>query len=157
MQTGLKRSHNGTFRRGGGVTLKVLSYNVLREIEKLKTEKADKDLSNVTVEGKAAAVSWGMPDYSKAVDIKSLSSFQCPDFGYLYIYTSNEIGREGYITYKTNLSSLIRYEVSTYTTGGLNASTFFPVQKNEILTQVYLQGDNSCKVMFIPMKGVSNA
>ena len=53
---------------GGGVTLKVLSYNVLREIEKLKTEKADKDLSNVTSDGKAAAVSWGMPDYDAGVE-----------------------------------------------------------------------------------------
>lgn len=144
---------------GGGVTLKVLPYNVLREIEGLKTEKADKDLSNTVPSQsfKDMSVGWCMPDYSKAVDIKSLSSFQCPDFGYLSIYVSNNIGKEAFIVYKTNLSSLIYYEVSIYTVGGLNQAVFFPVQKNEILTQYMLQGDNNCKVMFIPMKGVLNA
>lgn len=62
------------FQTGGGVTLKVLSYNVLREIEKLKTEKADKDLSNVTAEGKAAAVSWGIPDYANPIATVTLSN-----------------------------------------------------------------------------------
>ncbi len=52
---------------GGGVALKVLSYNVLREIEGLKSKKADKDLSNVPSDGKATAVSWGMPDYERGV------------------------------------------------------------------------------------------
>lgn len=56
---------------GGMVTLKVLSYNVLREIEKLKTEKADKDLSNTVPSQsfKDMSVSWGMPDLSTGVSL----------------------------------------------------------------------------------------
>lgn len=38
------------------------------DIQELKSEKADKDLSNVTSDGKAAAVSWSMPDYEAGVE-----------------------------------------------------------------------------------------
>lgn len=38
------------------------------DIQELKSEKAYKDLSNVTSEGKAAAVSWSMPDYDAGVE-----------------------------------------------------------------------------------------
>ena len=56
------------FQTGGGVTLKVRPYNVLREIEKLNAGKANTDADNLTQTGKANIVSLGMPDYDAGVE-----------------------------------------------------------------------------------------
>lgn len=59
---------------GGGVTLKVLPYNVLRVIEELQNNKADINLSNVSSAGKDASVSWGIPDYANPIATVTLSN-----------------------------------------------------------------------------------
>lgn len=50
---------------GGGVTLSVNKYNIMREIDTLKRNKADIDLANTTPAQsfKDMSVCWGLPDY----------------------------------------------------------------------------------------------
>lgn len=54
-------------RGGGGVTLSVNKYNIMREIEDLNASKANTDADNFTQTGKANIVSLCMPDYDRGV------------------------------------------------------------------------------------------
>lgn len=131
---------------GGGGSLINRKYNVLREFEHLETVKANVDLGNTipAQSFKDMSVEWGMPDYSRMVDISSLSSYTCPSNGYVVL--GCYVGALGY---KSNIATVI-YQVSTR--DGYSQVSFYPVVQNETITRLLNTGTLSiCK--FIPMKG----
>lgn len=112
--------------------------------------KADANLSNVSTGGKELAINWGMPDYSRAIDIVSLASYTCPSNGWLLLQCKNPQNQEGYIVYNSNMSPL-PYYISIKTSGVLTQTALFPVAKGEILTKADSNG--TVEARFIPMKG----
>lgn len=144
------------FQTGGGVTLKVLSYNVLREIEKLKTEKADNDLSNVSSAGKAAAVSWGMPDWSAGIAYSQKNTeYTVPCAGYIIGYVS----RSG--TVRANLHIYVNDKSIGIVGADTPSNTFYfsfytIVDKGDIF-RTTVEGTDILgqDLYFYPMKGVS--
>ena len=127
----------------------VQNANLINAAE-IPNTRAEINLSNVTSAGKEAAVGWCMPDYSRAVDIASLSSYTCPSNGWLFLQCVNPMRGEGYVSYNSSISPL-RYYISTYTAGILTQTALFPVAKGEILTKANSNGTVSAR--FIPMKG----
>lgn len=100
-------------------------------------------------------INWCIPDYTKAINILSLTTYTCPSNGWLLLQCRNQKGNdEGYIRYKSNQST-VPYYISIYTSGILTQTAAFPVIKDEILTKDINQGVVSA--IFIPMKGANNA
>lgn len=119
------------------------------DLQNLLNNKADTDLSNTAPSQvfKDMSMGWGMPDYSKAIDIRSLSSYTCPCNGYLALGCYS-----GALGYKTNLASgtNIMYQIST--NEGYSQVTLYPVVKNEVLTRNLNTGSITL-CCFVPMKG----
>lgn len=92
-----------------------LLNNALQDIEDLKLAYSPgfvkRDFSNVTQDGKDAAIGWGMPDYSAGISVNSsalLSGFTAPSDGILllslhcdgaYEINGQSVGSVGFATY----------------------------------------------------------
>ena len=145
------------------VTLKNNPYN-----KSFSDSKADIDLANTTPAQnlKEMSVGWGLPDFSRAINILSLPSYTCPCNGYLYLAVTAQgngtLQQPASITYNTNLTDIelepdmpnILYRVVSY--AGSTQRNFWIVRKNEILTKSATDY-YSARAYFIPMKGVQNA
>lgn len=87
------------------------------------------------------------PDFSKAENISSLTSFTVPANGYLYIAC-----REGYVQYKSNLYNIVEgvLNYSCSSTNTIYVTSVYPVTKDEILTRKNNGG--GFLVRFVPCK-----
>lgn len=111
--------------------------------------KADVNLGNVTDEGKAAAVSWGMPDYSAGIAVGRDINFTAPSSGFWLL--SCEVGKSANVNVYIN--DVLR-TVFTYSSAAFNSgATSFLVAKGDVLkftggaSGYYIHSD------FYPLKG----
>lgn len=144
--------------RGGGITLSVNKYNILREIEVLNTSKADIDLANTTPAQnfKEMSIDWCMPDYENGIDIKNFSSsskqYTVPAHGVINVSTEN-YGR----IYLNNKDFMQVIGVAPNGAGGsinANCGYVFPVRKGD---KVYFINSNTSSPWskFYPYKGAN--
>ena len=87
------------------------------------------------------------PDFSKAENISSLTSFTVPANGYLYIACQN-----GYVQYMSNLYNVVEgvLNYSCSSTNTIYVTSVYPVTKDEILTRKNTSGKFLAK--FVPCK-----
>lgn len=140
-------------------SIKVLLYVVVanssrKEID-VNTEKnivdnnlkADKDFSNVVLPNQnfiQKSISWGMPDYSRGIQLTGSDSFTCPSAGFVTIHGSG--GNSGRAYVNGNL-------VGSFSNSSADSSANFFVSKNDVITlrSGYTFGTDS---YFYPLKGV---
>lgn len=109
------------------------------------TTKADTDLGNVSADGKATAIGWGMPDYSAGIQITGSASFTCPSAGFVTIQPVG--GTSGIVYVNGN-------RVGIGSNSAADASVNFIVSKNDVITigSGYSFGTES---YFYPLKGAN--
>lgn len=126
-----------------------LLNNALQDIEDLKLAYmpgyVKRDFSNVTQDGKDAAIGWGMPDYSAGIIIQQ--PYTAPSDGVVSVATWTGTGGQN------NYCFVNGTVVSGFTSGGVsatNSSQLF-VQKGDVITWNNV-GDS---IRFFPLKGAN--
>lgn len=111
--------------------------------------KMDVDLSNMSASqsAKNEIISWGMPDWSNAIEITSSFPYTCPSSGYLYLRNFN-----GFAEIVSNVNTTTYGYRVVGTSVGSN-TVMFPVQFNEVLTLSAISGQSN--MYFTPMKGAN--
>lgn len=110
--------------------------------------KADLDLSNTIPSQtfKGISVSWAMPDFSRTIDISSMSEYTAPDDGYIFAYSGVGKYQGCSLTVQgVNLINTGRNDVDVDAT-----SMTAPIGKGETCTLSASGG----KIFFVPCKGV---
>lgn len=109
--------------------------------------KADKDFSNVVLPNQnfiQKSISWGMPDYSRGIQLTGSDSFTCPSAGFVTIHGSGGNSGRAYVNGNP---------VGNFSNSSADSSANFFVSKNDVITlrSGYTFGTDS---YFYPLKGV---
>lgn len=128
----------------------MLPYNVLRVIEELQNNKADKDLSNTVPSQsfKDMSVSWGMPDYSATIQLSGLEgSFEDNGIFHPRIFVQGP-NKTTTVSINGNLAGIIGASENF----SMSTTIFIPVSKNDTYSISTTRPDAQV-LYFSPFKG----
>lgn len=127
----------------------------------LFNNKADVDLSNVNSTGKANSVSWGMPDFSRAVSTNlsgtdpistTSDTYTCPSDGWIYFYAQRSVSGNTLYFYLNGIS------VHNFPAFVANyANMIYPVSAGDVIKMTTDSTGASWHIdwcNFVPCKGV---
>ena len=126
----------------------------LANVQSQLAEKADIDLANTTPSQtfKDMSMSWGMVDYANGIDLQGLSTYTCPDDGFVNI---SGLTAATTVVLKRNDIPIGNACYQNY----VSASCFVPVYKDDVLTIFVTQTSAATTFpnysTFYPMKGAN--
>lgn len=140
-----------------GNSLSDTDYWVLIPIANVQSqlaEKADVDLANTTPSQtfKDMSMSWGMVDYANGIDLQGLSTYTCPDDGFINI---SGLTAATTVVLKRNNIPIGNACYQNY----VSSSCFVPVYKGDVLT-IFITQTSAATTFpnystFYPMKGAN--